>query len=336
MRNVENSTAPMPIRTSKACCRLAAEQPKRCQTLNDGHVRLHLPDELGTCYTEHLQLEPGLSLGRLHYHPTRALIEESTGPHVGRVMVVTLGLCGASGYLGEDASTLRFQAGHTTITAFRAIRGERRYDRAQAVSQLRLVIREDALHKYVGRERAASILTGAGLHHLSFHPSSHTSMAHAAALTRYMQPGANAHNPGENGHRLDLHIHALAEQFNRLSPAAPIAANRLSAYDIDRIERARDLMAEQLHRPLTHAYLAAAVGINEHKLKEGFRILYNATPMTLLLELRMRKAYALLESGQQVAQAGWQVGYKYPNNFSVAFTRYFGRSPKSIFGRRCG
>ncbi|WP_160330591.1 hypothetical protein [Ventosimonas gracilis] len=41
MRNVENSAAPMPIRTSKACCRLAAEQPKRYQTLNDGHVRLH-------------------------------------------------------------------------------------------------------------------------------------------------------------------------------------------------------------------------------------------------------------------------------------------------------
>jgi len=331
MRNVENEGRSR--RISKTC-RLAADLPKRCQRLDDDHVRLHLPDALGNCYTEHLELEPGLSLGRLHYHPTRALIEESTGPHVGRVMVVTMGLCGTSGYLGEDASTLRFQAGHTTITAFRAIRGERRYDSAQAVSQLRLVINEAVLAKYVGRERAASILTGAGLHHLSFHPSSHTSMAHAAALTRYMQP-AN----GDNTHRLDLHIHALsllAEQFNRLSPAAPITASSLSACDIDRIERARDLMTTQLHRPLTIAWLAASVGINEHKLKEGFRILYNATPMTLLLELRMRKAYALLESGQQVAQAGWQVGYKYPNNFSVAFTRYFGRSPKAIFGSRCG
>jgi len=335
MRNVETGTASLPMRTRKACCRLAADQPRHHQVLNDGHVRLHLPDELGNCYTEHLELEPELSLGRLHYHPTRPLIEESTGPHAGRVMVVTLGLCGTSGYLGEDASTLRFQAGHTTITAFRAIRGERRYESAQAVSQLRLVIHEDALNKYVGCDRAAHILTGAGLHHLSFHPSSHTSMAHAAALTRYMQPAAN----GENLHRLDLHIHALsllAEQFNRLSPAAPITVGSLSACDIDRIERARDLMAEQLHQPLTIAYLAASVGINEHKLKEGFRILYNATPMTLLLELRMRKAYALLESGQQVAQAGWQVGYKYPNNFSVAFTRYFGRSPKAIFGGRCG
>jgi len=56
--------------------------------------------------------------------------------------------------------------------------------------------------------------------------------------------------------------------------------------------------------------------------------------MTLLLKMRIRKAYALLESGQQVAQAGWLVGYKYPNNFSATFTRYFGRSPKAVFGSR--
>jgi len=329
MRNAERGKT---TRMGKTC-RLAADQPKRCQTLHDGHVRLHLPDELGNCYAEHLELEPGLALGRLHYHPTRPLIEESTGPHAGRVMVVTLGLGGISGYLGEDASALRFQAGHTTITAFRAIRGERRYDSAQAVSQLRLVINEDALTKYAGRERAAHILTGAGLHHLSFHVSSHTSMAHAAALTRYMQAAAH----GDSTHRLDLHIHALnllAEQFNRLAPNAPVAAANLSTRDIACIERARDLMSTQLPQPLTNAYLATAVGINEHKLKEGFRYLYNATPMALLLEMRMRKAYALLESGQQVAQAGWQVGYKYPNNFSVAFIRYFGRAPKAIFGNR--
>jgi len=335
MRNAERGRT-MRMRET---CRLAADQPKRCQVLNDGHVRLHLPDDLGNCYIEHLQLEPGLSLGRLHYHPTRPLIEESAGPHAGRVMVVTLGLYGISGYLGEDASTLRFQARHTTITAFRAIRGERRYESGEAISQLRLVINEDALAKYVGRERAAHILTGAGLHRLSFHPSSHTSMAHAAALTRYMQPTANTHRSGENPRQLDLHIHALsllAEQFNRLAPSAPLMAANLSTRDIACIERARDLMTTQLHQPLTNAYLATAVGINEHKLKEGFRYLYNATPMALLLEIRMRKAYALLESGQQVAQAGWQVGYKYPNNFSVAFARYFGRPPKAIFGNRCG
>jgi len=330
MRNVKR---PHPTRLSPASCRLKADEPRQRQTLDDGRVRLALPEDLGHCYSEHLQLEPGLLLGYLHYHPTRPLIEESHGPHAGRVMVVTLGLRGVSGYVGDDASNLRFQAGHTTMTAFHALHGERRYERPEAVSQLRLVVHEAALNKYVGREHAAHILTGAGLHHLAFHPSSPTSTAHAAALLRHMQPAPDAPPPP----RLELHIHALsllAEQFNRLAPAIP--AQSLSARDIARIEHARELMATQLHQPLTLGYLAAAVGINEHKLKAGFRKLYNTTPIHLLLELRMRKAWALLEAGQQVAQTGWQVGYRYPNNFSVAFARFFGRTPKTIFGKRCG
>ncbi|MEJ2633544.1 MAG: AraC family transcriptional regulator [Acidihalobacter sp.] len=298
-------------------------------------MRLQLPDDLGNCYTECMELEQGFLLSRLHYCPTRPLVEESNGPHAERVMVVTIGLRGKSGYRGDDAPGLLFKAGHTTITAFRAIQGERHYEADDPVSQLRLVINEAALNKYVGSERAGQILSGAGLHRLSFHPSSDATMAHAAALTRYMQAGVMAQ---PNCHRrLDLHIHALSllsEQFNLLTPPKPAGATPLSADDIERIERARDILTGQLHQSLTVEYLATAVGMNAHKLKEGFRYLYNNTPMGVLLELRMRKAYTLLEAGKQVAQAAWQVGYKYPNNFSVAFTRYFGRPPKSIFGNR--
>ena len=100
------------------------------------------------------------------------------------------------------------------------------------------------------------------------------------------------------------------------------------------MERAHDIMKENLHQPLTIGYLATTVGMSASKLKEGFRQLYNNTPMGVLLEMRMRKAYTFLESGKQVSQVAWSVGYKYPNNFSVAFTKYFGRSPKSIFGSR--
>jgi len=42
------------------------------------------------------------------------------------------------------------------------------------------------------------------------------------------------------------------------------------------------------------------------------------------------RARLLLESGCQVAQAGWQVGYRHPANFSTAFSRYFGYAPKTV------
>lgn len=94
------------------------------------------------------------------------------------------------------------------------------------------------------------------------------------------------------------------------------------------------MMDEHLDKPLTLDYLASTVGINKNKLKDGMIYLYNATPTELLLELRMTKALTLLETGLRVSQVAWKVGYKYPNNFTVAFTRYHGKSPKALFGKR--
>ncbi|MBA6099758.1 MULTISPECIES: helix-turn-helix domain-containing protein [Pseudomonas] len=319
------------MNTSNATCRLGLDQPRHRSLSADGRLRLQLDEAYGQCHTDLLQLEQGLSLGRLHYHPTRPLVEETCGPHDGHVMVVTVGLQGKSGFIGQDGSSLAFEAGHTTITAFRATPGERRYQANETASQLRVVIDHATLCKYVGEARATEVLGSGRLHRLDFRPSSQAAQAHAAALVRYLQPGGL-----DPAHRLDLHIHTLsllAEQFNLLAPP-PSAAAALSTSDVQRIERARNLLCEQLDKPLTVDYLATAVGMNEHKLKEGFRYLFDTTPARMLLELRMRKAMTLLEAGQQVAQAAWQVGYKYPNNFTVAFTRYFGRSPKSIFGRK--
>ncbi len=317
---------------STQTCRITSLVPRTSEKLDNGGKRSHLDLALGHCYSEHLELERGLALGRLHYHPMRPIIEETQTPHGGQVMVMTIGMQGKSGYVGQDASSLVFQAGHTTTTTFGSVSGERRYAAGETVSQLRVVIHESRLSKYVGEQRAAQLLGNGRLHRLDFRATSQAASAHASALMRYMQPAEQ-----RQVSQLDLHIHALsllAEQCHLLAPSEPVDTGLFTSLDITRLERARDLMCEQLHSPLTIDYIATTVGMNAHKLKQGFHYLFRTTPMGLLLDLRMRKAYTLLEAGQQVAQAAWQVGYKYPNNFTVAFTRYFGRSPKSIFGKK--
>jgi AraC family transcriptional activator of pyochelin receptor len=321
------------MKTLTQTCRIGVSEPRARQQYDDGRVRFHLDSDLGNCYSEHLELEEGLVLGRLHYHPTRPIVEETHAPHGGQVMVMTIGMEGKSGYLGADASNIVFQAGHTTTTTFGSVTGVRKYEAGQTASQLRVVVHERLLSRYVGEQRAAQLLGSGRLHHLDFRASSAVAMAHASALVRYLQPSAQGQI-----NRLDLQIHALSllsEQVNLLAPVLATAPGTLTTQDIARLERARNLLCEQLHSPLTVEFIATTVGMNEHKLKQGFHTLFNTTPMAMLLELRMRKAYTLLESGQQVAQAAWQVGYKYANNFTVAFTRYYGRSPKSIFGKKC-
>lgn len=313
-----------------SACRLSADEPRVRQAMDHGTTRIQLPEDLGRCFQDYLELEPGLGLGRLHYHPAQALVEETNGPHQGRVIVVTIGLQGHSSYRGQDNTCLDFQAGHTTTTAFQAIPGERRYEAGDTVSQLRVVADEQLIRKYLGEARTQQLFGCHRLNRLDFRAGSPLTMSHAAALLRHLQPSQGTPS------RLDLHIHALSllnEQFNILAPRQDLAAP-LAPRDIERIERARDLLAEQLDKPLTLNYLAIATGLNKNKIKEGFQHLYGASPAEILLDLRMRKAHALLEAGQQVSQAAWQVGYKYANNFTVAFTRYYGQSPKAVFGKR--
>ncbi|MFC3340402.1 helix-turn-helix domain-containing protein [Paracandidimonas soli] len=317
--------------TSKSCCRLSVDEPRIHSSLGDGKTRQQLPDDLGHCYQDLLELEPGLRLNRLHYHPRIPLIEETNGQHKGRVMVITLGMKGRSRYVCRDATRLEFQKGHTTITSFCAIPGDRHYEAGHCVSQLRIIVSEALIAKYVGQERASRILGNHQLNCLASRASTPSALAHARALISHLLPG-QGQLP-----RLDMHIHTLSllsEQFNLLAPQHRACASPFSPSEIERIEQARQMMGEHLDKPLTLEYLATTVGINKNKLKDGMIHLYNGTPARLLLDLRMTKALALLESGYQVAQAAWQVGYQYPNNFTVAFTRYHGKSPKAMFGKR--
>ena len=121
----------------------------------------------------------------------------------------------------------------------------------------------------------------------------------------------------------------LAEQLRALRPA-PSPVPRWSEADIAKLERAYALMQEQMAQELTLDYLCAQAGLSLFKLKQGWRYRYNDSPQRTLLALRMQRAKLLLENGCQVAQAGWQTGYRHPSNFSAAFTRYFGHVPKSV------
>lgn len=312
--------------------RLRLDDPRTRTRLDDGRVRLQLPEDVGHCLHDIIELEPGLGVSRLHYQPSRPLVEESLAPHQGRVLVISMGLSGCSLYQGEDRSRLEFRAGHTTVSAFSAIRGERRYRAGESVSQLRLIADQALLGRYLGAQRAAALLGECRLQRLDARASTAAASVHASALLRHLQ----SRQPGHS--RLALHIHALGLLSEQLDLLAPTTAThedrRWSPGEVERIERVRDLIAEHLDSPLTLDYLASQAGMNRNKLKDGMLHLYGQTPAALLLALRMGKARALLEAGQRVSQVSWQVGYDYPGNFSAAFSRYYGQSPRAMFGKR--
>lgn len=298
-----------------------------------GVVRSQPIENLGVCYSDQIVLAPDLTLVHLHYSPVCSLtINQGDNPHNNHVLVITLGLHGHSYYQSAEASpTIDFNAGYTTINAFRHSAGQRYYHAAATTSQLRLIIGKNLLQQYVGHERANLLLGDGQLTQLRHEKTSPTTLSHASVLARHM----NHHETGAN--RLALHMHSLgllSEQLELLLPPDIIGKQKLSPDEIRQLEQVQDLMQKNIAESITEESLCIAIGISKSKLKEGFRYLFNSTPHKMLLEMRMRKAHLLLESGYQVAQTAWNVGYRHPNNFSVAFNQFFGYSPKSVLHKK--
>lgn len=264
---------------------------------------------------EQTTIDDGLLLVHSDFRPRQALVEQAVRSGEAGGLVITIGLQGRSGYVGHDGAKLRFEQGHTTVSAFRQGSGERRFEAGQRVAQLRLLVDEPALARY----GHAALLPEHGVRPLGFGATTRAS----GLLVRSL---LHAHDA------LAMHIGVLSllsEQLRALQPA-PVLATRWSEAEIAKIERVHALMEEQLAQELTLDYLCAQVGLSLFKLKQGWRHRYHDSPYRTLLALRMRRAHLLLENGCQVAQAGWQVGYRHPANFSVAFSRYFGYAAKTV------
>ena len=75
--------------------------------------------------------------------------------------------------------------------------------------------------------------------------------------------------------------------------------------------------------------LAKIVGINEHKLKQGFNHIYKQPPFTYLRERRLCHARDLLNQGISVTKVAEQVGYKSVSHFSLTYKKRYGQSPKT-------
>lgn len=106
----------------------------------------------------------------------------------------------------------------------------------------------------------------------------------------------------------------------------PIEKTKL--YDIPAIEKAKEII--EMH-PSEHFYistLAEKVGINEFKLKLGFRELFKTSPYQYLIQLRLEQAKSLLEETDlTINEIADSVGFKSYNGFSTTFKRLFKLSP---------
>lgn len=102
----------------------------------------------------------------------------------------------------------------------------------------------------------------------------------------------------------------------------------LSNQDIQYIQQARTILAENFDKHITIPKLARQTGINEAKLKEGFKELYGQSIHTYLQQLRLQKAQQLLlTTSMSVTDITYDIGYSHVTHFTTLFKHEFGLTP---------
>lgn len=116
---------------------------------------------------------------------------------------------------------------------------------------------------------------------------------------------------------------------NMHSYAQPKADRIAENTDRKKINQATKIISQQYYKPLTIKTLSKAVGLNEKKLKDGFREILGTTVHTYIENVRLNTARNLLENGKRITEIAHEVGYSSPSHFAKRFQKNFGKTPKN-------
>lgn len=101
--------------------------------------------------------------------------------------------------------------------------------------------------------------------------------------------------------------------------------------DKEKIIAVRDLINERLNCPPNLSEIAKAIGLNEYKLKLGFKEVFNNTVFEYLTEQRLNIAMQYLKDTQKTSsEIAYSLGYATPQHFNNAFKKKFGFTPNSV------
>lgn len=131
--------------------------------------------------------------------------------------------------------------------------------------------------------------------------------------------------------RVGVHLHARqqARQIMTIANFRAVDFNMADDPHEKKFLRALGMIEERLTNPPGLTELARAVGANERKLTEIFRHRVGLTVFDYISQRRLECSRQLLESSSlQVRQIADQLGYKNPGDFTRAFRRHYGVTPR--------
>jgi AraC-like DNA-binding protein len=305
--------------------------------VDDDGDRLEFPAAMGRGSLWGVKIHAGVDLVVYDYDFTEPLFIEgdySGYRHIG------FGFClrGEVEYaVREKKMDLRMRAGHSVLSFTPDFRGEARYPAGQRILMAGVGVDPGVFATFLdgqcdGLPSALRHIIAGATQKLYFQLGPLTPAIHVAL--------AQVLNCPYQGATKRLYLESKALELVALSLAQSEAGNRktspiprLRPEDIERVHKARDVLLDNMDAPPSLLTLARRVGLNDFKLKVGFRQVFGTTAFGYLHEQRMEQARRLLEERRlNVTEVACAVGYANPSHFAGAFKRKFGVNP-SVYGR---
>lgn len=120
------------------------------------------------------------------------------------------------------------------------------------------------------------------------------------------------------------------------SDAYDLAAARKETFiktksDKEKLIAARDIINERVKCPPNLSEVARSIGMNEYKLKRGFKETFNTTVFGYLTGQRLQLANLYLRNtAKTAAEISEELGYATPQHFNNAFKKTFGVTPSAL------
>lgn len=127
-----------------------------------------------------------------------------------------------------------------------------------------------------------------------------------------------------------LELMALLIEQTQQPKSSKTDSHKFNSEDLERLHYAKEILQHSFENPPSLLELAHQVGLNDYKLKLGFRQVFQTTVFGYLQTYRMELAKELLAAKtMSVQQVARKVGYAHAGYFSAAFKRKYGVNPKS-------
>ncbi len=119
-----------------------------------------------------------------------------------------------------------------------------------------------------------------------------------------------------------------AEAYHQIENKGEISVK--TATDKEKLMAAREFVLGKLSTPPSLSQVSDEIGLNQYKLKRGFKELFGNTVYGYITDKRLELAQQMIMETQKTAsEIAFELGYSSPQHFNNAFKKKFGHAPKS-------